>query len=110
MDQVVVIDGDAMGVGERELGRKLLKSFLTLLCQRHEKPRAVVMYNLGIRLGCKGSEVVDLLRHLEQDGVEILLCGTCVDYYNLEDKVIVGTVSNMGTIQDRMMSGIMVKP
>lgn len=110
MDRTIVIDTDALGVGEKELGRKLLYTFLRLLCERHEKPRTVILYQTGVTLACEGSEVIDFLNHLIQDGVEVLLCGTCLDYYNLRDKVLVGTISNMGTIQDRMMSGITFKP
>jgi selenium metabolism protein YedF len=105
MDQVIVFDTDALGVGEKELGKKLLNSFLKLLCQRHEKPRTIILYQYGVRLACQGSEVIDMLRHLETDGVEILICTTCLEYYALKEKVMVGTASNMGTIQDRMMEG-----
>ena len=110
MDTTVVIDTDAMGVGETELGKKLLKSFLTLMCGGHQKPRTVVLYQRGVTLACEGSEMIDMLQHLQKDGVEILLCSTCLEYYQLKDKVQVGTVSNMGTIQDRMMTGRTFKP
>ena len=110
MDNTVVIDSTSMGVGDEKLGKKLLKSFLTQLCERHEKPRTVIFYNSGIQLPCEESDLLDLLRHLEKDGVEILLCGTCVDYYGLREKVQVGTISNMGTIQDRMFMGKIIKP
>ena len=110
MDTTVVIDTDALGVGERELGRQLLYNFLKLLCERHQKPRTVVLYQHGIRLACEGSEVIDFLQHLLKDGVEILLCASCVEYYNVKDQVRVGTISNMGIIQDRMMTGKTFKP
>jgi selenium metabolism protein YedF len=110
MDTTLVIDTDALGVGEKELGKKLLKSFLTLLCGRHQKPRTVVLYQRGVTLACEGSEMIDMLQHLQNDHVEILLCSTCLEYYDLKDKVRVGTVSNMGTIQDRMMTGKTFKP
>ncbi len=109
LDHTIVIDSDSMGVGDKKLGRKLLKTFLTLLCERHDKPRTVILYNSGVPVACEGSEVLDLLRHLEKDGVEILLCGTCLDYYKLREKIQVGTISNMGTIQDRMLTGKTVK-
>jgi selenium metabolism protein YedF len=110
MDKVMVFDTDALGVGERELGKKLMNSFLKLLCQRHQKPRTIILYQNGVKLACQGSEVVDLFRHLEADGVEILLCTTCLEFYNLKGSVEVGTPSNMGTIQDRMMEGMTFKP
>ena len=110
MDTTMVLDTDALGVGDKELGKKLLKSFLKLLCERHNKPRTVVLYQLGVTLACEGSEVIDLLQHLHREGVEILLCTTCLEYYDLKDKVMVGTESNMGTIQDRMMAGKTFKP
>jgi len=110
MDTTMVLDTDALGVGDKELGKKLLKSFLKLLCQRHDKPRTVVLYQRGVTLACQGSDVIDLLQHLQREGVEILLCTTCLEYYDLMDKVVVGTISNMGTIQDRMMAGKTFKP
>ena len=110
MDHTVVIDSDSMGVGDKKLGRKLLKTFLTLLCERHDKPRTVIFYNSGVPLACDGSDVLDLLRHLEKDGVEILLCGTCVDFYGVLDTVAIGTISDMKTIQDRMLMGKTIKP
>ena len=110
MDATIVFDSDALGVGDKELGRKLLKSFLTLLCGGHQKPRTLVLYQLGVTLACEGSEMIDLLQHLQNDGVEILLCSTCLEYYNLKDRVRVGTISNMGTIQERMMTGKTFKP
>jgi len=110
MDTIIVFDSDALGVGDKELGKKLLKLFLKLLCQRHDKPQTVVLYQLGVTLACQGSEVVDLLQHLQREGVEVLLCTTCLEYYDLMDKVLVGTVSNMATIQDRMMAGKTFKP
>lgn len=110
MDNTVVIDSTTMGVGNELLGKKLLKTFLTLLCERHEKPRTVIFYNSGVQLACEGSDLLDLLRHLENDGVEILLCGTCLDSFELREKVQVGNISNMGTIQDRMLTGKTIKP
>jgi selenium metabolism protein YedF len=110
MDNIVVIDSTTMGVGDEILGKKLLKTFLTLLCERHQKPRTVIFYNSGVQMACEGSDVLDLLQHLERDDVEILLCGTCLDFYELREKVQVGSISNMGTIQDRMLMGKPVKP
>lgn len=110
MDGIVVIDSTTMGVGDEILGRKLLKTFLTLLCERHDKPRTVIFYNSGVQLACEGSDILDLLKHLDNDDVEILLCGTCLDFYELREKAQVGNISNMGTIQDRILTGKTVKP
>ena len=110
MDRVLAIDSDVMGVGDRALGLKLISTFLKMLCARHEKPRTVILYNSGVKLACEGSPVIDYFTHLVNDGVELLLCGTCIDYYKLRESVLVGEISNMGTIQDRVMTGNVFKP
>jgi len=98
MSKAIVINSDSMGEGSRELGQKLLGAFLRKLWAADEKPDSIVFYNAGVKLLAKGSTVLDVLDGLSDSGVDLLACGTCVDYYQLKDEIVVGRVSNMEEI------------
>lgn len=102
--KVVVLSSDIMGRGEEELGRVLMKAFLNTLAESGSVPWRVVLFNRGALLAVEGAETVPALRNLASLGVEILVCGTCLDYFGLKGKVAVGTVSNMYEILDSMLS------
>ena len=101
---VVVIPGDQMGRGEEELGHILIRSFLHALNEVSEGPDIMIFFNTGVKLTVKKSEVLEDLQALEKNGVEILICGTCLDYFNLKEKIAVGQVSNMYTIAETMLA------
>ncbi len=92
---VVVLSEDVMGRGERELGTILIKAFLNTLTESDKLPWRLVLFNRGVLLAEEGADTVPTLRRLEDLGVEILVCGTCLDYFRIKEKVGVGTVSNM---------------
>ncbi len=74
-------------------------------------PQKIVFYNNGVKLVTKSSPVIDHLRDLEKMGVELLLCATCVSFYNLEDQIGAGILSNMYVIAEAMASaGNILKP
>lgn len=95
---VVVISSDRMGEGNDELGKVLIKGFIYAVSQLSELPKAVIFYNGGATITVEGSDSLDDLKSMEAQGVEIMTCGTCLDYYNLKDKLAVGTVTNMYSI------------
>mgnify|MGYP000376926067 FL=1 len=99
---VVAISSAAMGRGDDELGRTLMKGFLYALTQLEELPRTILFYNGGAALSTEGSESLEDLRHMEAQGVEILTCGTCLNFYDLSDKLAVGKVTNMYTIVEKL--------
>lgn len=99
---VVAISSAAMGCGDDELGRTLMKGFLYALTQLEELPRTILFYNGGAALSTEGSESLEDLRHMEAQGVEILTCGTCLNFYGLSDKLAVGKVTNMYTIVEKL--------
>jgi len=101
---VLVIASEVMGRGEEELGRVLMSAFLHTLGEVSPKPRRIIFFNTGVRLVVEGSEVLEDLRALEGQGVEILVCGTCLNYFGLTDKVGVGRVSNMYEIAETLLS------
>lgn len=101
-DRIVVFSSKTMGKGSEELGEILVKSFIYTLTESTPYPSTLIFYNGGVYLTCEGSPVLEDLKKLEKEGVEIISCGTCLDYYNLKDKLQVGEVSNMYTIYDKM--------
>lgn len=101
---VVFISSDQLGQGSSELGQMLMRNFIYTLTKRDELPRAVVFMNSGVRLSIKGSPAIEELQDLESKGVEILVCGTCLDYYALKDQLFAGQVSNMYDIADLLMT------
>ncbi len=101
---VILISGDGMGRGAEKLGGILMRSFLHTLNEVAPVPGTIILVNSGVRLVVEGSPVLDDLRRLAQGGVQILACGTCLGYYQLKDQVAVGTVSNMYTIAETLLS------
>ena len=101
-DLTIAIGSDRMGNGEEKLGKILMKSFIYTVRETTPLPATMVFYNSGVYLTCEGSEVLEDLKALKDEGVEIISCGTCLDYYNLKDKLQVGEIGNMYTIYEKM--------
>ncbi len=101
-ETVVVFSSDKMGKGDDDLGAILMKAFIHTLTSVEPIPSKLLFYNSGVILTADGSGVVDDLQVLNEKGVEILICGTCVNYYNIGDKIKTGTISNMLDILDSM--------
>ena len=100
---VVLVASDTLGRGEAELGDILIRGFLYTLNEVPPFPATLVFINSGVKLVAAGSAVLDDLRALCNKGVEVLACGTCVNYYALKDKVAVGQVSNMYSIAEALL-------
>jgi selenium metabolism protein YedF len=98
MEKVVVINSDKMGQGDEKLGGRLMGNFLKTLLGAEKKPQMLVLYNSGVKLVAKGSPVLETLQSLENLGVQIISCGTCVNFYGLTDLIQAGRVSNMQEI------------
>jgi hypothetical protein len=95
---VVFITREGIGQGERELQLKLVGTYLKLLVENESLPNAICFYTEGVRLAMPGSPVLEQLRLLEQRGVRLILCSTCLNYYGLFDQVQVGIVGGMSDI------------
>ncbi|MGI6112783.1 MAG: sulfurtransferase-like selenium metabolism protein YedF [Mahellales bacterium] len=104
-NSVVVITMDTFGRGDDKLGSTLMRSFIFNLGQAQNLPRAVLFVNAGVKLTVENSPVVDVIKELSQKGVEILSSITCLDYYGLKDKLVVGGTANMTAMVDRMTLG-----
>lgn len=110
-DMLVVLSSDTMGTGDEKLGRTLMKAFIFALTKQDRMPSGILCYNRGAFLTCEGSESIEDLKILADEGVEILTCGTCLDYYGLREKLSIGSVTNMYDIVDMMeTAGKIVRP
>lgn len=108
---VVAVTSPRMGTGNDELGAVLIKGFLFALTQQDTLPTTILFYNGGATLTTEGSASLEDLKALEAQGVEILTCGTCLNYYGLTDKLCVGDVTNMYTIAEKLTGAdLVVKP
>ncbi|MCK4427102.1 MAG: sulfurtransferase-like selenium metabolism protein YedF [candidate division Zixibacteria bacterium] len=98
MEKVIVINGDKMGQGDEKLGGRLMANFLKTLLNAEKKPQMVVLYNSGVKLAAKDSPVLETLQSLENLGVAIICCATCVNFYGLVDLIQAGRITNMAEI------------
>ncbi len=99
---VAVLSANVMGGGEEKLGRALMKAFVFALTKQDMLPETIVCYNSGAYLTCEGSDSLEDFKALEAEGVNIMTCGTCLDFYGIKDKLAVGTVTNMYDIVETM--------
>ncbi len=97
-DMVVYVASEGMGRGDEVLGAELMSKFLDTLSQFKDQLTHVIFVNAGAKLVVDGSPVLQQLRHLEEVGVELLACGTCLNHFGITDKLAVGTMSNMVAI------------
>lgn len=101
---VLFITSAVMGRGDDELGKLLTKNFLITLSEQEERPNHILLVNSGVTLITDESPALETMEVLAEKGVEILACGTCLDYFKLKDKVRVGSVTNMYTIRDHLLN------
>ncbi len=106
--KVFLIQSEGLGRGEDRLGGLLMANFLRLLGESKEKPTTMVFWNTGVRLVCEGSQVLDHLKRLEEQGVEILACTTCLEYFDLVDKLKIGKATTMVKSIQSLMNSNMV--
>lgn len=92
---VVVLAQDTMGQGDDELGRILVQGALNALPEVQPSPAKILFYNSGVKLACEGSLVLSGLEKLAERGASLLVCGTCLSYFELKEKLKVGRISNM---------------
>lgn len=109
-DYVIRVSKDTMGRGDDELGKKLLISFFNVLPETDEYPSAIVFYNRAVFMCTPDSEILDILKDLEAAGVKLLCCGTCLNYFELGEKLAVGSKSNMFEITKTMQEASKVIP
>ncbi|MEI6286157.1 MAG: sulfurtransferase-like selenium metabolism protein YedF [Bacillota bacterium] len=94
LNTVYLVTDNVLGNGDEELGMVLMRSLLFTISER-PAPRALIFMNKGVFLTCEGSAHIETLQKISANGTEILSCGTCLDYYDLKDKLAVGDPGNM---------------
>jgi selenium metabolism protein YedF len=106
--KTILIQSEVLGRGNDELGELIMANFLRLLGESKDKPAALLFWNTGVRLVCEGSWALVHLKALEEQGVEILACTTCLEYFELTDKLKVGKPTNMLRSIHSMLTSDMV--
>jgi selenium metabolism protein YedF len=101
---IVVFSSEIMGQGDDELGRLLTSNFIKAVRDLDSLPQKMIFYNSGVKLGSNDSQVFQSLSELEKMGVTLLFCATCAKFYSLEEKITIGTLSNMFEIAQSMAS------
>ena len=105
--KVMLIQSENLGRGDNSLGLMLMANCLRLLGDSEDKPRSIVFWNTGVRLVCEGSKVLEHIKKLEDQGVDILACTTCLEYLDLIDKLVVGKTTTMiNSIQSMLKSDV----
>ena len=101
---VLLVGSDQFGSGDEALGQLLMATFINTLAEAKLKPSKILFINRGVMLTTEGSRVLDTLKQLENEGVEIFSCGTCLNHYQLKEKLKVGKITNMYEIVDSLLT------
>jgi selenium metabolism protein YedF len=102
--KIFLIQSEGLGRGDEQLGSMLMVNFLRLLGESKDKPSGLIFWNAGVRLLCQGSPVLNRLKQLEEQGVELLACTTCLEHFDLMDKLAIGKPTTMATSIQSMLS------
>ncbi|WP_252248688.1 sulfurtransferase-like selenium metabolism protein YedF [Clostridium sp. ZBS20] len=98
----IFIGKEIIGSGSEELGKSLMKMYFYTMTESDDLPKSILFMNEGVKIPALNEQVVEHLKDLEKKGVEILVCGTCLNFYGLEEELKVGKVSNMYEISNYM--------
>lgn len=102
-DFAVFVGKEWIGDGDHELGKNLMRMYFFTLTESKELPSSILFMNGGVKLPTEDEQVIEHLMKLKDKGVEILVCGTCLNFYGIADKLKIGTVSNMYDISEKML-------
>lgn len=101
-ETAIIISSDKLGSGDDKLGEALMKSYLFALSESSNLPTNLVFLNGGVKLVVEESPCLESIEKLSKEGVNILSCGTCLDFYGLKEKLAIGEITNMYTIVELM--------
>jgi len=99
----IFINKDRIGHGSDELGSNLMKAFIATIKDLSVQPKSICFMNSGVRLALRGAEALPYLKVLEEKGIELLVCGTCLGYFGLKEELGTGRISNMYDISETML-------
>lgn len=100
----VFVGKEMIGAGDPELGENLLKMFFYTLTQDENIPEYLLFMNAGVKIPVENEQITEHLKELQDKGAQVLVCGTCLNFYEIADKLQTGTVSNMYDIVGAMKS------
>lgn len=95
---VILVNHDGMGSATAPLQHQLLKTYLNMLLENEMLPTAICFYTEGVKMVVEGTPVLKELRALEEKGVDLIICNTCLNYYHLAEQRVVGIVGGMADI------------
>lgn len=104
----ILVTTDKLGEGSEELGKILMKSYFYALSESDKLPTNIIFLNSGVFLTTEGSQILNILENMSKKGIAISSCGTCLDFYNLKDKLKLGEISNMYFIVEKISNSIKV--
>lgn len=108
---IVYISSNCMGSGSDELGEVLMRNFIFTLAETDDRPATILFVNSGVKLTCAGSVVLEPLQQLADTGVNICSCGLCLEFFELQDKLHIGQISNMlETVEAMQQAGRIIQP
>ena len=97
-EAIILITREGMGSADVTLQYKLLDTYLKLLMENTSLPAAICFYTDGVKLATEGSPLLERLSQLEEMGVRLIICSTCLNYFGLSEKVRVGITGGMSDI------------
>jgi selenium metabolism protein YedF len=102
--KTLFFSADQIGRGDETLGKLLIKGLLYTVSELLSPPRTLVLMNSGVRLAAEREETIELLKTIEGKGAEVLVCGTCLDYFHLKEGLRAGRVSNLYEITEKFLA------
>jgi len=107
----IALSANYMGRGDEELGKILIQGFVNTIKEVKPLPETIICYNSGVKLAASDSPVLTSLKALLDQGVDIIVCGTCADYFKLKEQIAVGRISNMYEILEKLSAaGKVINP
>lgn len=103
-EYTVFIGKEWIGDGDHQLGRNLMRMYFFTIAESEDYPSSILFMNGGVKLPTEDEQIVEHLVKLQKKGVEILVCGTCLNFYNLTENLKIGTISNMYDINEKMVN------
>ena len=97
---VILIGSTGLGAGDSQLGGLILANFLRLLGEHDDRPEYLILWNDGVRIALEGSLWIAHLKKLDELGVKIISCRTCIEFFGIEDQTAVGEIGTMLQIQE----------
>ena len=98
----IFVNKEIIGAGNDELGKSLMKMFIYTISEGEDLPKSILFMNGGVKVPTLNDQAIEHLKVLQDKGVELLICGACLNFYGLEEKLEVGKISNMYDITNSM--------